>query len=147
MFLIFSDIFWDKSLKKLDKKIFWTVSSLCVLNFLKYFLIYILEQNVSKKLGKKDFELYQVFMCRIVLNIFLHIFWTKLLKKLDRKNVWTISSLHVYFFWEKWQDVQKIFWAISSLYVTSFFSSSDMKKPHHLLECHAIGINSSLIFF
>ena len=28
-----------------------------------------------------------------------------------------------------------------------FFSSSDMQKFHHLLRCHAIGINSSLIFF
>ena len=28
-----------------------------------------------------------------------------------------------------------------------FFSSSDMQKFDHLLGCHAIGINSSLIFF
>ena len=30
---------------------------------------------------------------------------------------------------------------------TSFLSSSDIQKFHHLLGCHAIGINSSPIFF
>ena len=29
----------------------------------------------------------------------------------------------------------------------SLFSTSDMQKFHHLLGCHAIGINPSLIFF
>ena len=29
----------------------------------------------------------------------------------------------------------------------SFFSSSNMQKFHHLLGCHAIGINLSLMFF
>ena len=28
-----------------------------------------------------------------------------------------------------------------------FFSSSDMQKFRHLLGCHTIGINSSLVFF
>ena len=30
---------------------------------------------------------------------------------------------------------------------STFLSSSDMQKFHHLLGCHAIGINSSLISF
>ena len=29
----------------------------------------------------------------------------------------------------------------------SFFSSSDMQKFHHLLGCHTIGINATLIIF
>ena len=55
---------------------FWTISSLYVLNYFKYFLVYILQQNVSKS-NKKDFELYQVFM---------HIFLCQ------NKDFWTISS-------------------------------------------------------
>ena len=42
--------------------IFLTMSSFYVLNSFKYFLIYILEQSVSKS-DKKDFELYPLFMC------------------------------------------------------------------------------------
>ena len=38
-----------------------TISSLYVLNCLKYFLIYILRQNVSKS-DNKDFKLYQCFI-------------------------------------------------------------------------------------
>ena len=41
---------------------FCTISILYVLNCFKYFLTYTLEQNVSKS-DKKDFELYQFFMC------------------------------------------------------------------------------------
>ena len=29
----------------------------------------------------------------------------------------------------------------------SFLSTSDMQKFHHLLGCHSVGINSSLIFY
>ena len=55
---------------KIDKD-FKTISSLSVLNCFKYFLVYILGHFVSqKKSDKKNFELYQVFMCWIVLNIF-----------------------------------------------------------------------------
>ena len=55
---------------------FWAISSLYMLNWFRYFLIYILRQNVSKS-DKKGFELYQVFthnfLCqddKIFINIF-----------------------------------------------------------------------------
>ena len=48
---------------------FWTISSLYVVNCFKYFLVYILEQNVSKS-DKKNFKLYQVLMCWFFWKIF-----------------------------------------------------------------------------
>ena len=53
----------------LEVSVIYVISRLYVLNCFKYFLIYILGRNVSK-LDKKNFELYQVFMCYNVLNIF-----------------------------------------------------------------------------
>ena len=44
--------------QKIRQENFWTISSLYVLNSFKYFLIYILRQNVSKL----DNKLYQFFM-------------------------------------------------------------------------------------
>ena len=62
----------------------WNISNLYMLNCFKYFLIYILEQNVSKS-DKKDFELYQVLMCWIVLNIFWYMLWGKMSQNQARK--------------------------------------------------------------
>ena len=70
-------------------------------------------------------------------------FGTKCLKYQIRK---TISSLHVW----KCPNTLKLY-ALKPLLVkigfVSFFSSSNMQKLYHLLGCHAIGMNSSLIFF
>ena len=49
-----------------------------------------------------------------------------------------ISELYQAFLWQNFSI------KIDSI---SFFSTSDMQKFHHLLGCHAIGINPSLIFF
>ena len=47
---------------------FYTISSLYVLNCFRYLLMYILRQNASKiKQEKLSKELYQVFMCQVVL--------------------------------------------------------------------------------
>ena len=72
-------MFPDKMSQKTRQEKFWFISSLSVLNCFKYFLIYMLGQNVSKKLDKKNFELYKVFkhnfLCQnvsMLLNSTLH---------------------------------------------------------------------------
>ena len=50
----------EKQTRKIGKK---SISSLYVLSGFKYFLIYNLGEKISKKLDKKTFELYQIFMC------------------------------------------------------------------------------------
>ena len=47
-----------------------TISILYVLNYFKYFLIHISRHFAPKKLDKKNFELCQVFMCWVMLDIF-----------------------------------------------------------------------------
>ena len=51
---------------------FKTISSLCVVNCFKYFLVYILGQNVSEELDiiKRTIS---SLMCQIVLNIFQYL--------------------------------------------------------------------------
>ena len=43
---------------------------------------------MSQKIKQENFsnELYQVFMCQIVLNVFYCIFWGKMSQKLDKKK-------------------------------------------------------------
>ena len=61
------------------------------------------------------------------------------------------SQRYVYYI--KWQNVPVLSNYIHKKHYSvkvgsiSLFSSSDMEKFHYLLGCHAIGINSSLIFF
>ena len=77
---------------------FWTISSLYVLNFLKYFLIYILRQNVSKS-DKKNFELYQGFtynfLCqndKIFIKIF-KLYQVFVVKSFDTSKLYTTDAL------------------------------------------------------
>ena len=60
----------QKCLKKARKEKFKPYQ-IFVLNYFKYFLTYIC---LKKKLDKKMFELYQIYMCYIVLNIFIYFF-------------------------------------------------------------------------
>ena len=57
------ETFWTKDTCKSYVLSLASLINLYVLNFFRYFLIYILRQNVLNKSDKKNFELYQVFMC------------------------------------------------------------------------------------
>ena len=57
------ETFWTKDTCKSYVLSLVSLINLYVLNFFRYFLIYILRQNVLNKSDKKNFELYQVFMC------------------------------------------------------------------------------------
>ena len=129
---IFYYIFWNILFQKIKQEKFWTISSLCVLNSFKYFLVYILGQMFQKvrqeHLSKfiKIFQLYQVFMHNFLSQngkIFIKIF------ELYQGFVWKSVSLKI--------------GSISFF----FFSSSGMQKFYHFSGCNSIGINFSLIFF
>ena len=107
----------------------WTISSLCVLNCCKYFLIY---------------------------------FGTKCPKKIRREKFWPISSLHAKCSVSKWLDIHKELWtqnvsifpncillmhtkSITMFYF--FFQVFCHTKIPPFIGYHAIGIDSSLIFF
>ena len=57
------ETFWTKDTCKFYVLSLVSLINLYVLIFFRYFLIYILRQNVLNKSDKKNFELYQVFMC------------------------------------------------------------------------------------
>ena len=91
------------------------------------------------------FELYQVFMCWIALNIFNIYFETKYLKISQdiHKDFWTTSILFV----KKCLSTSKFYTnnALRALLSKNWFCF--MQNFHHPLGCNAIGINPSLIFF
>ena len=106
---IFYYIFWNILFQKIKQEKFWTISSLCVLNSFKYFLVYILGQMFQKvrqeHLSKfiKIFQLYQVFMHNFLSQngkIFIKIF------ELYRGFVWKSVSLKIgsisFFFFIFW---------------------------------------------
>ena len=95
---IFYYIFWNILFQKIKQEKFWTISSLCVLNSFKYFLVYILgqmfqkvrQENLSKFI--KIFQLYQVFMHNFLSQngkIFIKIF------ELYQGFVWKSVSLKI----------------------------------------------------
>ena len=58
------ETFWSRDISSMwGIRKFWTISRLYVSNCSRYFLIYILRQNVPKQSDKKDFEIYQVCVC------------------------------------------------------------------------------------
>ena len=107
-----------------------------MLKCFKYFLIYILRYFVSKSETKK-FELYQVFTHSFLRQngkIFITTYTTSLcVPKCSNTSVLYTT------------DALKALLRKNRFYY--FFLSFDMQKFYHLLRGHAIGINSSLIFF
>ena len=71
--------YWHILSSKIRQEKFWTISSVYVLNCFKYFLMYILGQNVSKNQTRKILHYIKLF--QIVLNIY---FGIKCLKKSDK---------------------------------------------------------------
>ena len=115
-------------------KMFYTISSLYVLNCFKYFLIYTLTHFVPKKWDKENFELYQVFRCKFLCQndkIFIKIFG------LYQVFVWQYISILL-------MDIKSI---TCKKNLCFFFLIFWHAKIHHFLKCHNIGIYSSLTFF
>ena len=123
--------------KNQTRKKVWTISSIyvkfCMSKWLDIHIEFELYQIFvcqNDKISIKIFELYQVFVCQNG-KIFIKIF------ELYQFIVWqNVSMLLI-------RILKSIFIKIGSI----SFSISDMPKSHYLLGCHAIGINSSLIFF
>ena len=63
--------------------------------------IYVIYYGIRclKKLGKKNFKLYQVFMCYLVLNIVQFIFWDKCSQNIRQEN--HIKSSYIISFFGK----------------------------------------------
>ena len=92
-----TETFWSKNVTDIrvlayfESKIneyFKTISGLCVLNCFKYFLIYILGQNVSKKIDKKSYQKkYVKSSCARLFEIFSNAYFqTKCLKKFRQET-------------------------------------------------------------
>ena len=109
--------------------------------------------NFEPKNQTRKFLNYMKSLCADFFRIFSNTYFgTKCLKKSDKKNV-ELYQVLMYNFLRQNATVLLYYWYALKAWVSKnrfyffFFSSSDTQKVHHLSACHAIGINSSLIFF
>ena len=110
-------------------KDFKIISRFYVLNCLKYFSIYILGQNVPKKINKKNFE---------HIKSSCIIFCAKMTRYSQRILNYSKSLS---------QNFPILSNCILLMYSISFLSSSDMQTYHHLQGCQATSINFSFNSF
>ena len=122
------------------KNIFKLYKVYILLNRFKYFLIYILGQNVKKKKNKIKNETTKIGK-RAISNLYVLNSFKYFLIYILGPNV-PILPYCILLMHEK--HCSKQFGSSSFFSYKSFF---EIQKFHHLLGCHAIGINSSLIFF
>ena len=86
-----------------------SISSLYVLNCFKYFLIYNLRQNISKS-DKKDFELYQAFTHKNILDKIAVLTRQKMFDKKDFLNSYWGNCFFNYLWKPRVNPSYPLFW-------------------------------------